>query len=81
NYREFPQQTIALNHEFTSLMVNEVVPGVIPILKAKGWNLQTSVDCLGLSSNPSDWYVSVQQPGSRDESWTCDGTPTSESYV
>ncbi|KNZ52792.1 hypothetical protein VP01_3449g1 [Puccinia sorghi] len=39
-----------------------------------------SPECLDLGSNPSDWYVAVQQPGSRDDSWTCDGTPTSESY-
>ncbi|KAA1111304.1 hypothetical protein PGTUg99_003998 [Puccinia graminis f. sp. tritici] len=81
NYRSYPDQTNVLNHETTSLMVDEVIPGVVPILKEKGFNLLTSPDCLGLGSNPSDWYVSVQQPGSRDESWTCQGTPTSESYV
>ncbi|OAV95866.1 hypothetical protein PTTG_04894 [Puccinia triticina 1-1 BBBD Race 1] len=81
SYRFYPEQTNVLNHETTALMVDEVIPGVVPILKEKGFNLQTSPDCLGLGSNPSDWYVSVQQPGSRDESWTCNGTPTSESYV
>ncbi|KAI9622981.1 hypothetical protein H4Q26_014924 [Puccinia striiformis f. sp. tritici PST-130] len=37
-----------------------------PRLKQKGFSLQTIPECLGLSSNPKDWYVSVQQPGARD---------------
>ncbi|KNZ55668.1 hypothetical protein VP01_2618g1 [Puccinia sorghi] len=75
SYRSYPEKTIVLNHETKDFTVDQVVPGVIPIIKGKGLNLLTSPDCLSLSSNPSDWYVSVQPPGCRDESWTCDGTP------
>ncbi|KAI7940586.1 hypothetical protein MJO28_012871 [Puccinia striiformis f. sp. tritici] len=40
-----------------------------------------SPSCLNLGTNPSDWYVSVQQPGTRDDSWTCNGTPGPESFT
>ncbi|KAA1085342.1 hypothetical protein PGT21_003963 [Puccinia graminis f. sp. tritici] len=76
SYRSYPAQTNVLNHETKSFTVNEVIPNVIPILKDRGFNLQTVPACLNLGSNPSDWYVSVQQPGSRDETWTCNGTPS-----
>jgi len=80
SYRSYPEKTIVLNHETKDFTVKEVVPGVIPIIKEKGLNFLTSPDCLSLSSNPSDWYVSVQPPGSRDESWTCNGTPAPGSF-
>ncbi|KAA1064476.1 hypothetical protein PGT21_004288 [Puccinia graminis f. sp. tritici] len=76
SYRSYPDQTNVLNHETKSFTVNDVMPNVIPILKDRGFNLQTVPACLNLGSNPSDWYVSVQQPGSRDETWTCNGTPS-----
>ncbi|OAV93310.1 hypothetical protein PTTG_00916 [Puccinia triticina 1-1 BBBD Race 1] len=41
SYRSYPEQTNVLNHETKSFTVDEVVPGVIPILKGKGFNLQT----------------------------------------
>ncbi|KAA1079405.1 hypothetical protein PGT21_010187 [Puccinia graminis f. sp. tritici] len=80
SYRSYPDQTNVLNHETQSSTVNEVIPNVIPILKDKGYDLQTVPHCLNLGSNPSDWYVSVQPPGSRDETWTCDGTPMPGSF-
>ncbi|KAI9620891.1 hypothetical protein H4Q26_013566 [Puccinia striiformis f. sp. tritici PST-130] len=81
SYRSYPEQTNVLNHETKSLTVNEVIPSIIPILQGKGFSLQTSPSCLNLGTNPSDWYVSVQQPGTRDDSWTCNGTPGPESFT
>ncbi|WAR58008.1 hypothetical protein PtB15_5B238 [Puccinia triticina] len=75
SYKSYPEKTIVLNHETKESTVNEVMPRVIPILKQRGFSLKTVPDCLNLGSNPRDWYVSVQKPGSRDKTWTCNGTP------
>lgn len=75
NYQTYSEKTIVLSHETHNFMIDEVVPAVIPKLKAKGFKLLPVADCLELGSTPSDWYETVKMPGSRDESWTCDGTP------
>nr|8HE1_A Chain A, Chitin deacetylase [Puccinia striiformis f. sp. tritici]8HE2_A Chain A, Chitin deacetylase [Puccinia striiformis f. sp. tritici]8HE4_A Chain A, Chitin deacetylase [Puccinia striiformis f. sp. tritici]8HF9_A Chain A, Chitin deacetylase [Puccinia striiformis f. sp. tritici] len=75
SYRSFPEKTISLNHEIKDFTVDQVIPAVIPILQQKGFSLQTVPECLGLSSDPADWYVRVQEPGTRDDSWTCEATP------
>ncbi|KAI9622982.1 hypothetical protein H4Q26_014925 [Puccinia striiformis f. sp. tritici PST-130] len=65
SYRSFPEKTISLNHEIKDFTVDQVIPAVIPILQQKGFSLQTVPECLGLSSDPADWYVRVQEPGTR----------------
>ncbi|POW22481.1 hypothetical protein PSHT_01202 [Puccinia striiformis] len=75
SYRSFPEKTISLNHEIKDFTVDQVIPAVIPILQQKGFSLQTVPEALGLSSDPADWYVRVQEPGTRDDSWTCEATP------
>ncbi|OAV93311.1 hypothetical protein PTTG_00917 [Puccinia triticina 1-1 BBBD Race 1] len=75
NYQSYPDKTVVLSHETHKFMIDEVVPGVIPKLKAKGFKLLPVADCLELGSTPNEWYEIVQMPGSRDDSWTCDGTP------
>ncbi|KAA1119399.1 hypothetical protein PGT21_024261 [Puccinia graminis f. sp. tritici] len=75
SYGSYPEKSIVLNHETKSLTVDEVMPRVIPNLKQKGFSFKTVPDCLNLGSNPSDWYVSVQKPGTKDSTWTCSGTP------
>lgn len=74
-YQSYPEKTIVLNHETHEFMVDEVVPSVIPKLKAKKFKLLPIASCLNLGSNSKDWYQHVRNPGSRDDSWTCDGTP------
>ncbi|KAI7954930.1 hypothetical protein MJO28_005330 [Puccinia striiformis f. sp. tritici] len=74
-YRSFPAGSNILNHEVKDFTVEQVIPAVIPMLQKKGFSLMTSTECLGLSSNPKDWYVQVQKPGVRDASWTCASSP------
>ncbi|KAA1085341.1 hypothetical protein PGT21_003935 [Puccinia graminis f. sp. tritici] len=74
-YQTYSDKTIVLSHETHPFMIDEVVPGVIPKLKSKGFKLLPVADCLELGSTPNDWYEVVKMPGSKDESWTCDGTP------
>lgn len=75
-YNSYPEKTIILNHETKQFVTDEVIPAVLPILQSKGFQLLTSPDCLSLGSNPSDWYTFVQKPSLRDDSWTCNGTPS-----
>lgn len=75
SYRSYPEKSMVLNHEVKDFTVKQVIPAVIPMLKRKGFKLQTVPECLGLSSDPEDWYVRVQDAGTRDDSWTCEGTP------
>jgi len=73
-YQSYPARTIVLNHETYSLTVNDVMPKVVPQLKSK-YSLVSVPQCLGISSNPSDWYQYVQPAGTRDATWTCSGKP------
>lgn len=68
-YSQYPQPVMALNHETYAGTANDIVPTVVPQLLAAGYNLVTVAQCLG-----DDPYQSVGQPGTRDDSWTCDGT-------
>lgn len=70
-YSTYPKPHLALNHETYSSTGKTVVPTVVPKLVAAGYKLVTVAQCLGDSSP----YQSVGTPGTRDASWTCNGTP------
>ncbi|KNZ47113.1 uncharacterized protein VP01_666g8 [Puccinia sorghi] len=82
HYQTYPEKTIVLSHETHKFMIDEV-KNLHPLYQLLFQNLRLRVlsccryvaDCLELGSTPSDWYEIVKMPGSRDESWTCDGTP------
>ncbi|RDW75379.1 hypothetical protein BP6252_06521 [Coleophoma cylindrospora] len=60
-----------LAHETIQTTVQQVIPDTIPGLVARGVNLVTVDQCLGV--NP---YQAVRGSyGERDASWTCQGTP------
>ncbi|GJN93944.1 hypothetical protein Rhopal_007003-T1 [Rhodotorula paludigena] len=69
NKLAYPNPYIALNHETKSVTVDQVIPKVVPMLKAKGYKLVTVDKCLGISP-----YQSVGAAGKRDKTWTCSGT-------
>ncbi|GAA5917816.1 hypothetical protein JCM8208_000398 [Rhodotorula glutinis] len=66
----YPTSYIALNHETYKTTVDQVIPAVVPALKAKGYKLVSMAECLGQSA-----YQSTGTAGKRDSSWTCSGTP------
>ncbi|KAI9629809.1 hypothetical protein KEM48_012589 [Puccinia striiformis f. sp. tritici PST-130] len=83
-YQTYPEKTIVLSHETHQFMIDEVntfhyfsacCARCNPKAKAKGFKLIPVADCLELGTTPNDWYEVVSMPGSRDDSWTCDGTP------
>jgi len=61
-----PSNILALNHETEETTAHQVIPYVIPLLQAKGYNLVTVSECLGLPA-----YQHVGTPGTPDSSWTC----------
>jgi len=68
-----PSSILTLNHETYQTTAEQVLPYAITALKAKGYtNFVTVAQCLGIS----EMYQKVTQPGTRDDTWTCDGTPT-----
>lgn len=63
---QHPNTLLALNHETLVGTVRDVLPYVVPRLKAAGYNLVTVAECLGLQP-----YQYTQAPGTPDGSWTC----------
>jgi len=61
-----PSTLLALNHETYITTVQEVLPYAIQKLQAAGYNLVTLAECLNMPP-----YQSVQAPGVRDSTWTC----------
>ncbi|POY73050.1 hypothetical protein BMF94_3888 [Rhodotorula taiwanensis] len=66
----FPKPHIALNHEVKEGTVDIVAPKAIPLLSARGYDLVGMDTCLAIEP-----YQVVGEPGTRDDTWTCDGTP------
>lgn len=50
--------------------VDIVAPKAIPLLSARGYDLVGMDTCLAIEP-----YQVVGEPGTRDDTWTCDGTP------
>ncbi|KAK4703132.1 hypothetical protein P7C70_g3085, partial [Phenoliferia sp. Uapishka_3] len=69
-YGDYPKPHMALNHETYAGTAQEIVPKVVPKLLLAGYKLVPISDCLGV-----DPYQSVFKAGTRDDTWTCDGTP------
>jgi len=65
---------IGLEHSPYLSTASKLTPYAIKALQAAGYKVVTVADCLGLSK--SDWYQSVGEPEERDDTWTCDGTPS-----
>lgn len=68
-----PKHVIALNHETVVSAVDETMPQAYDILRNNGYsaaNIMTVASALQF--NP---YKVQGQQGTRDASWTCDGTP------
>ncbi|KAJ7036814.1 carbohydrate esterase family 4 protein [Mycena alexandri] len=61
-----PADLIILNHETEVNTVRQVIPYVVPKLKAAGYKLVTVAECLGGQA-----YSSVASFGSRDSTWKC----------
>ncbi|KAG8768565.1 Carbohydrate esterase 4 protein [Ceratobasidium sp. 428] len=61
-----PSNILTLNHETYSSTVNDLLPEVIKILKAGGYDLVTVAECLRM-----DAYLSTGAPSKPDGSWTC----------
>ncbi|KAI5474902.1 carbohydrate esterase family 4 protein [Pseudohyphozyma bogoriensis] len=73
-YGTYPTPHIALNHVMISETYDttpDSIVSVVPDLLAAGYRLVTVAECLGDDSP----YQSVGSFGTRDDSWTCDGTP------
>lgn len=73
--KQYPSPQIALNHETHESTVTDVTPHAISVLQKAGYKLVNVAECLGLQSTSDQFYQSVGQPGTRDSSWTCSGTP------
>ena len=68
-----PEQALALQHETKEPTAHQVVPAELKIVFENGYkkeNIMTVAESFNL--NP---YKVVGTPGSRDEHWTCAGTP------
>jgi len=66
-----PSTILTLNHETYETTAHQVLPYAIKRLRAAGYRLVSVAECVGLPR-----YQSVQAPGARDSTWTCDGKPT-----
>lgn len=60
-----------LAHETQQSTVQEVIPGAIPGLVAKGVKFVPVDQCLGISAYHGGWAGF----GVRDDTWTCEGKP------
>jgi len=68
-----PDNILTLNHETYQTTVEQVLPYAIQQLQDAGYKLVTVAECLGY--NVEDMYQQITEPGTRDDTWTCDGTP------
>lgn len=67
---------ISLNHETHSSTAFDVTPYAVNVLQKVGYRLVSVSECLGLGTSLSDYYQYVGKPTERDDSWTCNGTPS-----
>ncbi|KDQ17140.1 carbohydrate esterase family 4 protein [Botryobasidium botryosum FD-172 SS1] len=66
-----PSTILVLNHETYQTTAEQVLPFALDALKKAGYtNFVTVAECLGMEP-----YQQKTQPGSRDDTWTCAGTP------
>jgi len=63
---QHPSTLLALNHETRASTAQEVIPYIVPRLKAAGYRLVTVAECLGRAP-----YQSVQAPQTPNASWQC----------
>ncbi|KDQ17144.1 carbohydrate esterase family 4 protein [Botryobasidium botryosum FD-172 SS1] len=67
-----PSNILTLNHETYQTTAEQVLPYVLNILKNKNYKLVTVAECLGIT----EIYQDMSTPGTRDDTWACDGTPS-----
>jgi len=75
--KSYPKPHIILNHETYKTTVFDVLPYALKTLKK--YKLQTVGQCLGIAE--SKWYTKVGEPGKRDSTWTCNGTPEPQNNI
>jgi len=63
---QHPSSILALNHEFSTSTVFDVLPFAISVLQAAGYKLATLAECVG--QNP---YQSVGSPQTPGPVWHC----------
>ncbi|KAG0146635.1 hypothetical protein CROQUDRAFT_62636 [Cronartium quercuum f. sp. fusiforme G11] len=80
-YTGFPERSNILNHETVKGTVLEVMPSVVPKLVGRGLKLITVPDCLNIPNDPKEWYEYVGEPSTKDDTWTCVGTPGPEKFA
>lgn len=65
----YPQPHIVLDHSTIETTSSQLLPYAVPKLEAAGYQIVAVDTCLG---SDGEWpYVYVQEPGTRDSSWTC----------
>lgn len=65
----YPSPRLPLLHSTIAATSQQVLPYIVPKLKAKGYQLVSVDTCLGSSG---EWpYAYVGQPGLRDGNWKC----------
>lgn len=74
-FNQYPAQSNILCHETKSITTQEAMPTVVKSLIGKGLKLLPIAQCLDISDDPKDWYEYVGEPGTKDATWTCEGTP------
>ncbi|KAG0151879.1 hypothetical protein CROQUDRAFT_667584 [Cronartium quercuum f. sp. fusiforme G11] len=74
-FNTYPPKTNLLNHETLKATALDVMPKALPNLVKHALKLVTVSECLGLATDPKEWYQYVGTPTPRNASWTCNGTP------
>ncbi|KZT39821.1 carbohydrate esterase family 4 protein [Sistotremastrum suecicum HHB10207 ss-3] len=64
--KQHPPNLLTLNHETYESTVTQVLPHALEVLTQAGYDLVTVAECLEM-----DPYLSIDSPGTRDDSWKC----------
>ncbi|KZS95399.1 carbohydrate esterase family 4 protein [Sistotremastrum niveocremeum HHB9708] len=64
--KQHPPNLLTLNHETYESTVTQVLPHALELLTQAGYDLVTVAECLEM-----DPYLSIDSPGTRDDSWKC----------
>ncbi|GAA97177.1 carbohydrate esterase family 4 protein [Mixia osmundae IAM 14324] len=70
---QYPSPGIALSHETLATTAGDTTEHAVTVLQKAGYRLVSVPECLGMSSG--SWYEVIGAPGTRDNTWTCEGTP------
>lgn len=66
--KSYPSPHLALNHDVYKITSIDVLPKVVPTFQKAGYKVVSIPECLGLSADPSTWYVKVGSPQAKDVS-------------